>query len=203
MNFLKNNWFGLVAIIFLLVGLVEIQPDIYYQVSRWVIFAAVIYSAYLAKKAKKFSLAWVFAAIAVLYNPLIVFPFTVIMWICLDIVTTIIFLVSILKRNERVGDDSKKLERYKKILASSWYKPLKLFFSLAYFVVILFFIVASLKGQGQVHYLWGIRGPDVVTDGSLKYVLAQIFWGIALATIGFGLIRGMFFFIFTNLKNNR
>jgi hypothetical protein len=203
MNFLKNNWFGLLAIIFLLVGLLKIQPDIYYQVSRWIIFATAIYSAYLAKETKKFSLAGFFLAIVVLYNPFIVFPFTVIIWICLDIITTVIFLVSILKRNERVGDDSKKIERYKKILTSSWYKPLKLIFSLVYFAVILFFIVASLKGQGQAHYLWGIRGPDVVTDGSLKYVLAQIFWGIVLATIGFGLIRGIFFFIFTNLKNNR
>jgi len=95
-NFLKNNWFKIVAILFLL-GALGDNPYGYYQLLRWIILAIGAYSAYLAYNAEKKGWTWIFGIIAVLFNPIIPFTFQRDIWQTIDVIVAVIFLVSIFK----------------------------------------------------------------------------------------------------------
>ncbi|MBU1102753.1 hypothetical protein KJ853_03825 [Patescibacteria group bacterium] len=101
-NFLKDNWFKIVAILFLL-GTLADNPYSYYQFLRWVILIVAGYSAYKAYSIKANSWAWIFGIVAVLFNPIIPFYFSRSTWQVIDIAVAIIFFVSLFK--------TKKLEK--------------------------------------------------------------------------------------------
>ena len=73
-NFLKNNWFKIIAI-GILIGALWDHPYSYYQLLRWVVMVVGAYSAYLAYNHKDNSWAWIFGIIAVVFNPIIPFTF--------------------------------------------------------------------------------------------------------------------------------
>ena len=99
-TFLQQNWFKILAIIFLLWALAD-NPYGYYQFLRWVILAVGAYSAYSAYKIGKKAWPWIFGAIAVLFNPIIPFTFQRDTWQTIDVIVAIIFFVSLFQKNER------------------------------------------------------------------------------------------------------
>jgi len=99
-NWLKNNWFNIVAILFLL-GALGDNPYSYYQFLRWIILAIGAYSAYLAYNAGKKAWTWTFGAIAVLFNPIIPFSFQRETWQIIDVIVALIFFISIFYKYER------------------------------------------------------------------------------------------------------
>jgi len=90
----KNNWFKLIAIVFLL-GTFGSWPYAYYQILRWVVCAVAVYSSYFAYQLKKISWAWIFGIIAVLFNPILPIYFTKEIWQLVDIIVAVIFFVSL------------------------------------------------------------------------------------------------------------
>jgi len=107
MNFFKNNWFKIVAILFLLGALAD-NPYGYYQFLRWAILIIGAYSAYLAHNTGKKVWVWVFGIIAVLFNPIIPFTFQRGTWQIIDVVVAIIFFTSLfINMKEKIKKNKK------------------------------------------------------------------------------------------------
>jgi len=95
-NFIKQNWFKILAAIILIVGMGN-HPYGYYQSIRWAILIIGGCSAYLAYKNKEIAWAWVFGIIAILFNPISLFYLSKGTWQLFDLFAAILFLVSIFK----------------------------------------------------------------------------------------------------------
>ena len=103
MNWLKQNWFKIVAILFLL-GALANNPYGYYQFLRWVILIIGTYSAYSAYKIGSKAWTWIFVTIAVLFNPIIPFALQRGTWQSIDIMVAIVFFISLF-----IKEDTKKV----------------------------------------------------------------------------------------------
>ena len=95
-NWLRINWFKFLAIGLLLWALGYHQYG-YYQFLRWVVSGSGAYLAYLSYNAKKEFWTWIFAGIALLFNPIIPFHFLRDTWQSIDVITAIIFFISVFK----------------------------------------------------------------------------------------------------------
>lgn len=99
-NWLKENWFKLLAVLFLL-GALGNWPYAYYQLLRWLILGIGGYSAYLAYNSEKKTWAVIFGVIAVLFNPVIPFYLQKGTWQLVDLITAIIFFISLFYKYDR------------------------------------------------------------------------------------------------------
>lgn len=95
-NWLKNNWFKILAILFLLGALAD-NPYGYYQFLRWIILGVGGYSAYLSYNSGRKIWTGIFCVIALLFNPIIPFYLSRDTWQSIDVIVAIIFFVSIFK----------------------------------------------------------------------------------------------------------
>jgi hypothetical protein len=93
MKLFKNNWFKILAVILLLWALAH-HPYGYYQFLRWLILGVSTYSAYLAYNSGRKIWIGIFGIIALLFNPIIPFYFQRDTWQFIDIITAVLFLVS-------------------------------------------------------------------------------------------------------------
>lgn len=92
MNWLKENWFLLIAAAFL-IGALGDWPYAYYQLLRWVVCGVGAYSAYVAYMQERKGWTGVFVVIAILFNPIMPFYMERDTWQILDVVAAIPFLV--------------------------------------------------------------------------------------------------------------
>ncbi len=93
MNWLKEHWFKVLAVIFL-IGALGTHPYAYYQALRWTVCIGGAYEAYIAYQLKKSSRTWIFAIIAMLFNPLAPFYMDRSTWQMVDLITATIIIVS-------------------------------------------------------------------------------------------------------------
>ncbi len=98
-NWLKENWFKLLAILFLL-GALGNWPYNYYQFLRWLILGIGGYSAYLVYNSERKIWTGIFVAIALLFNPIIPFYLQKDTWQFIDVATAVIFSVSLFIKNK-------------------------------------------------------------------------------------------------------
>lgn len=98
-NFVKNNWFKIIAI-GILIGAMWSHPYGYYQFLRWAITIIGAYSAYLAYEYKDNTWAWIFGIIVVLFNPIIPFTFEKETWQIIDVATAIIIIINVASFNK-------------------------------------------------------------------------------------------------------
>lgn len=96
MKWLKNNWFKILAILFLL-GALGDHPYGYYQFLRWIIMAVGGYLTFLAYNSERKIWVWIFGLITLLFNPIIPFYLSKDVWQFIDVIVAIIFLISIFK----------------------------------------------------------------------------------------------------------
>ncbi|MCX6718473.1 MAG: hypothetical protein NTY81_02630 [Candidatus Staskawiczbacteria bacterium] len=99
-NFIKQNWFKIIAIVFLF-GALANNPYSYYQLLRWVVMIVAGYTAYNAYKDKKNNEVWIFGIMAVLFNPIIPFYLQKNTWQLIDIVSAILFLIFLFKKYDK------------------------------------------------------------------------------------------------------
>ena len=108
MKWIKQNWFLLVAVLFLF-GTVGKWPYAYYQLLRWVVCGVAIYSAYNSYESKRNGWTWIFGIIAVLFNPIMPFYLQKETWLILDIATAFVLLILLFsskKKLDRNGEPS-------------------------------------------------------------------------------------------------
>jgi low affinity Fe/Cu permease len=100
MQFFKNNWFKILAILFLLWALANNSYS-YYQFLRWAILIIGAYSSYLAYNMGRNGWTWIFVIIAILFNPIVPFTFQRDTWQIIDVSVAIIFFFSLFIKHEK------------------------------------------------------------------------------------------------------
>jgi hypothetical protein len=68
-------------------------PYSYYQIIRWVVLAAAVFAAYQGAATKRYWAVWLFASLAVLFNPIVPIHFRRETWRVLDISAAAAFLL--------------------------------------------------------------------------------------------------------------
>jgi len=92
-NWFQNNWFKLIAIVFLLGALGDWSYG-YYQILRWIVCASGAYLAYSYHESNKTTWAWAFGIIAILFNPILPIYFTREIWQPIDVIVAVIFIIA-------------------------------------------------------------------------------------------------------------
>jgi len=97
MKNIKGNWFTMVAGLMLLLAIPPIWPFPYFQILRWVVMGVAIYNAYRANELGKTQWVFVMGVIAILFNPLFPIYFQKETWVVLDLITSVLMFISIIK----------------------------------------------------------------------------------------------------------
>jgi hypothetical protein len=66
----------------------------YYQILRWVVCGAAVYSAFIAMNSKKIFWAWALGITAVLFNPIVPIHLKRDSWAVIDVIAAILLVVS-------------------------------------------------------------------------------------------------------------
>lgn len=92
-TFFANHWLKLLAIAMLLGALLSF-PFVYYQLMNWVVVGASLVTVQQAYQRKMPALAWLFALVAVVFNPVAPLYLRADIWHIVDIVAAALFLIS-------------------------------------------------------------------------------------------------------------
>ncbi len=92
-----NKRFTIIAVILLILAVVSIWPYGFYQVLRWVVALSAIYNAYNAYESKQNNWVVIMTSIAILFNPISPIHLEKNVWVVIDIITSVIMLVSLKK----------------------------------------------------------------------------------------------------------
>ena len=93
-NLEQKDFFWLVPVIVLLIGLLP-MPYGYYNMSRIIVCFSSVYFAYKLKDKKNILITWVFIVLAILYNPIIPIYFNdKFIWIGINIPTALMFYLN-------------------------------------------------------------------------------------------------------------
>jgi FtsH-binding integral membrane protein len=101
-TFMNKNWLKVVAII-LLLGALYSFPYAYYQIMEWVVVGGALMTSYQAYQQKKMFMVWLFAFVAVVFNPLAPLYLGTLIWQVVDITAAVLFVVSFLVLKEKTG----------------------------------------------------------------------------------------------------
>ena len=96
MKWLKNNWLKLVAIIMALGAMSTTFPFVYYQLMNWVVVGAALVVVWQASRERKSFLVWLFALVAVVFNPIAPLYLAQDVWRMADITVAALFVISLL-----------------------------------------------------------------------------------------------------------
>jgi len=80
--------------VLLLLGILNIWPYEYYTVLRWVVCGVAIFNATVFQRQKLAGWAWVFGALAFLFNPLFPVHLNKSSWVGIDLISAIIFFLA-------------------------------------------------------------------------------------------------------------
>ena len=91
MNWIKQNWYILLAVA-LLLGSLGDHPYGYYQLLRWVVAIVAFYNAYIISQAGRSAWMWILIALGILFNPIRPFYLERETWVILDVVCGFVLL---------------------------------------------------------------------------------------------------------------
>ncbi|MBL8031747.1 MAG: hypothetical protein JNK33_05500 [Candidatus Doudnabacteria bacterium] len=92
-TFLSNHWLKLLAVV-LLLGALGSFPFVYYQLMNWVVVGASLVTVQQAYQRNMTALGWVFALVAVVFNPLAPLYLRADVWQVADLTAAALFAVS-------------------------------------------------------------------------------------------------------------
>ena len=93
-GWIQDNWLKVVAIFFALGALAPIPYFAYYQLMNWIVVGAALMTTLHAYQQKSPWIAWLFALVAVIFNPLAPLYFPTNVWHIADVVVAILFVAS-------------------------------------------------------------------------------------------------------------
>ena len=104
-QWLKDNWFKLLAIAVLL-GAMGTHPYAYYQILRWIVCGSAAYTAYTLLQGNRTIFMWFFVVIAVLFNPIAPIYMDRETWQTYDLLAAMVFAVALIpfKRMKLIHD---------------------------------------------------------------------------------------------------
>ncbi|MGC8979744.1 DUF6804 family protein [Caldisericum sp.] len=89
---------SIVAILILLLAIPSgVWSYGYYQILRWIVAGVALFIAYVAYRLEKQAWIWIMAVIAILFNPIAPIYLSKETWVTIDLIASIIFLISIFK----------------------------------------------------------------------------------------------------------
>lgn len=94
---MKKNIITLIAVGMLLLAIPSIWPYGYYQLLRWVVLGIGAYLGYLSVKKENIAWAIIIGIVAIIFNPFFPFYLDKEVWIIIDFIASILFLISIWK----------------------------------------------------------------------------------------------------------
>jgi hypothetical protein len=106
-TFLNNNGLKLVAIAMLLGALVSsfsallTLPFVYYQLMNWAVAGGAIMVAWQAYKRSDLYFTWLFALVAVVFNPIAPIHLSAFAWQIADAIVIVLFAVSFFSMKEK------------------------------------------------------------------------------------------------------
>ncbi len=92
-TFLSNHWLKLLAIA-LLLGALGSFPFVYYQIMNWVVVGASLVTVQQAYQRNITPLGWLFALVAVVFNPLAPLYLRADVWHVADVAAAVLFIIS-------------------------------------------------------------------------------------------------------------
>jgi len=82
-----------VSIIMLILAIPPMWPYFYYQILRWVVAGTAVYNAFYSYKSNYIRWVWIMIIIGIIFNPVEPIFLGKEIWIVLDIISAIIFLI--------------------------------------------------------------------------------------------------------------
>jgi hypothetical protein len=104
----------------LLVWALDKHPYSYYTLLRFIVCGVSAYGAYFAVELKKNSWAWIFAIIAILFNPIIPVHLDRRTWAFIDLGVAIILLISLFLL-QKPNSENDGIDKTKRSLFKRWY----------------------------------------------------------------------------------
>lgn len=92
-TFFTNHWLKLVAMVMLLGALLTF-PFVYYQLMNWIVVGAALVTVQQSYQRNNHFFVWLFALVAVVFNPLAPLYLSANVWHIVDITTAVLFLLS-------------------------------------------------------------------------------------------------------------
>ncbi len=90
-NLEQKDFFWLMPIVVLVIAILP-MPIGYYTLSRIIVFAGSIYFSYKFYSNKNVSKTWIFAILAILYNPILpIYLYSKFIWVMINILTIVLF----------------------------------------------------------------------------------------------------------------
>lgn len=86
---LKKYWYLWLSVVVLIAALGS-HPYSYYQILRWIVSASAAYTAYNAYENQQTRWAWIFAIVAVLFNPIAPITMAREMWQIFDVAAAVV-----------------------------------------------------------------------------------------------------------------
>lgn len=106
-NFLNNNWLKLVAMLMLLSVVASYfsamftLPYAFYQFMNWAVVIASIMIVKQSYKMQKSLPMWLFALVAIVFNPIAPIYLSAFAWQIVDIAAVVLFLISLFLMREK------------------------------------------------------------------------------------------------------
>ena len=106
-TFLNNNWLKLAAIAMLLGALASsfsalfTLPYAYYQLMNWAVAGSALMIVWQAYKSRKLCIMWLFALVAVVFNPITSIYLSAVAWQIADIIVAVLFVISFFLMKEK------------------------------------------------------------------------------------------------------
>jgi len=92
----------LLSVIFLLIAIFPINEYGYYILLRWIVFLTALYVGYIFYKENFSPITWLMAIIAILFNPIFPLHFSKSIWLPVDLLVAIIFIMIIFKEKRKL-----------------------------------------------------------------------------------------------------
>jgi hypothetical protein len=106
-TFLNNNWLKIAAIVLVLgaisasFSLIPNMPYFYYQLMNWAVAGSALMIVWQALKRHEALLMWMFAIVAVIFNPLAPIYLNSLSWQIADIVTVLLLISSFIVMKDK------------------------------------------------------------------------------------------------------
>src|SRR3990167_2032110 len=93
-TWIYDNWLKVIAIGLALGALAPVPYFAYFQLMNWIVIGAALMTALQAYKQNSAWIAWLFALVAVIFNPVAPLYFSPDVWRIADVTVAVLFIVS-------------------------------------------------------------------------------------------------------------
>lgn len=102
-NKLQGKWYYLLTVVMLLLTFLDWDYG-FYQILRWIVTVSAVYIAYQNYLQENKNWVWVFAIIAILFNPISPIHLDREIWAIIDTIVAVVYLVAFYKDSNKAHE---------------------------------------------------------------------------------------------------